>query len=287
MPNRRELGYVSSWNTVAANIDPAYGAATGGTSSSITVSSQAYTLLRFTSSGTLTVTKSGLFDVLVVGGGASGGLRTTLNRGSGGGGGGAVIQQTIYLDANATVTVGAKGIGQTAANNNGIAGTYSAVAQVAAGGGAGGGAGDGKTDGAGSTGGGIDSVAPSAPLAVLIPLGANAGGNGNASTAGGGGGGSTQVGQANVSNVGGAGGTGTDVSTFISGASLFHGAGGGGGSRTDTGGTAGNSTGGNGGSSAAAGSNATATNYGCGGGGGAVTTSGAGADGVVYVRFKV
>jgi hypothetical protein len=41
-----------------------YGTATGGSSSSITVGGQNYTLLTFTSSSTLTVTKAGLFDVL-------------------------------------------------------------------------------------------------------------------------------------------------------------------------------------------------------------------------------
>ena len=43
-----------------------YGVATGGTSSSITVSSQNYTLLTFTSTGTLTVATAGLFDYLIL-----------------------------------------------------------------------------------------------------------------------------------------------------------------------------------------------------------------------------
>ena len=47
-----------------------YGTATGGASSStITVSGVQYTMLTFTSTATLTVTKAGLFDVLLVGGG--------------------------------------------------------------------------------------------------------------------------------------------------------------------------------------------------------------------------
>lgn len=273
-----------------------YGTATGGSSSSITVSGVNYTLLTFTTSGTLTVTKSGLFDVMLVGGGGSGGLRTSTNVGSGGGGGGAVIQQTIYLDANATVTVGAKGAAQTTGNNDGNRGTFSKVANFGAGGGgggAGGGRGDAQTrlDGGGSGGGSFGSTATNneTPGQALVAIGANNGGNGGYTTnlAGGGGGGSTQVGQDNSGNTAGNGGTGTDVSAFISGSALYHGAGGGGGSVSGTGGTAGNSTGGNGGSSSAAGSNATATNYGCGGGGGAVTQGGAGSDGVVYVRFKV
>ena len=292
---RRQLGYVSSWNTVLAGSE--YGIATGGTPSSITVGGEAYTLLTFTASGTLTVTKAGLFDVMVVGGGGSGGRRSTTNVGSGGGGGGAIIQQTIYLDANATVTVGAKGIAVTAANQTGNQGTFTRVNQLCAGGGGGGmgdaGAGlfDRSVDNAGSGGGSFGAVANGAiytPGQAFIAIGANNGGTGGFTTnaAGGGGGGSTQVGQNNSGNTAGDGGTGTDVSTFIGGSALFHGAGGGGLSQTATGGTAGNSTGGNGGSSAGQGSDATATNYGCGGGGGNATSSGAGADGVVYVRFK-
>ena len=42
-----------------------YGAATRGSSSSISVGGQSYTLLTFTSSGTLTVSTAGLFDVLL------------------------------------------------------------------------------------------------------------------------------------------------------------------------------------------------------------------------------
>jgi hypothetical protein len=50
-----------------------YGVATGGTSSSITVSSQTYTLLSFTSDGSLVVVTGGIFDVLAFGGGGGGG----------------------------------------------------------------------------------------------------------------------------------------------------------------------------------------------------------------------
>lgn len=263
-----------------------YGTATGGSSSSITVSGVNYTLLTFTTSGTLTVTKSGLFDCLVVGAGASGGIRSA-DRAAGGGGGGQVLQQTIYLTANETVTIGAKGVGVTVNQTNGNRGTYSAVAQLSAGGGGGGKAQGGVDNAAGSGGGGVGTTTAEGGGLAGSLVGANNGGNGGAgTTAGGGGGGSSQAGQANSSTTGGAGGTGTDVATFISGATLYHGAGGGGASIGGTGGTAGNSTGGNGGSSGA-GSSATATNYGCGGGGGVSTTSGAGADGVVYVRFKV
>ena len=100
----------------------AYGAATGGTSSSITVGGEAYTMLTFTATGTLTVTKAGLFDVLMVGGGGGGSSNGgSFDKGQGGGGGGAVCQGTIYLDANATVTVGAGGSAASPFRQSGIA----------------------------------------------------------------------------------------------------------------------------------------------------------------------
>ena len=84
---RSYLGYVSSQTTDTIVATTGYGVATGGSSSSITVSGQNYTMLTFTATGTLTVSKSGLFDVLMVGGGgggsASGG---SFDKGQGGGG---------------------------------------------------------------------------------------------------------------------------------------------------------------------------------------------------------
>jgi len=91
-----------------------YGVATGGTSSSITVSDVNYTLLTFTGDGTLTVTKSGLFDVLVFGGGGGGSSsQSDQNRPAGGGGAGARTISTVYLDANAAITIGGGGAGGT------------------------------------------------------------------------------------------------------------------------------------------------------------------------------
>jgi hypothetical protein len=87
-----------------------YGIATGGTSSSITVGGLTYTLLTFTSSGTLTVTRAGLFDVLAVGPGGGGG-----DNGRGGGAGGCITQSTVYLTGNETVTIGAGDTNSTAA----------------------------------------------------------------------------------------------------------------------------------------------------------------------------
>jgi hypothetical protein len=64
-----------------------YGVATGGSSSAITVSSQAYTLLSFTSDDNLVVSADGLFDVYLVGGGGGGATSGNAATGAGGGGG--------------------------------------------------------------------------------------------------------------------------------------------------------------------------------------------------------
>jgi len=73
MADRGTMGYVSGNAVQIAYIDQPNGVATGGTSSSITVGGLNYTLLAFTTSGTLTVTKSGLFDFLLFARGGGGG----------------------------------------------------------------------------------------------------------------------------------------------------------------------------------------------------------------------
>ena len=106
----------------------AYGAATGGTSSTITVDGDSYTLLEFTSSSTLTVTKAGVFDVLVVGGGGGGGTAGSLICGAGAAGGYRQFDK-VYFDTNQTVVVGA---GDSV---NGYRGTGSRCGQPFVGGG--------------------------------------------------------------------------------------------------------------------------------------------------------
>ena len=118
MPNRRELGYVSAGSTSTIVATTGYGVATGGTSSSITVSGENYTLLTFTSDANLTVSTGGLFDVYLVGGGGGGG--TSGNASTGGGGGGGLLQQTIYLAAATyAVDIGAGGAANISPNKSG------------------------------------------------------------------------------------------------------------------------------------------------------------------------
>jgi hypothetical protein len=278
MPRTRDTGYISAYPVIVA-YGEVYGVATGGTSSSITVGGQNYTLLTFTSDGTLTVTQAGLFDVLMFGGGGAG---YAYSQGGGGGGAGGIFQQTIYLDSNQTVDVGAGG---AAANNSGFASSIgtrpSAISAV------GGGVGysfsiEGAYMGcsAGSSGGFSNS-----PPTSASNIQGFRGGTSSSSLNGGGGGGTTSEGSAGTGTTGGAGGAGYDVSVFIGGSALLKGAGGGGGASV-TGGAGGSSIGGNG-QGGSSGLTTPAANTASGGGGRGDVNASAGGSGIIYVRFKV
>jgi len=234
---RRQLGYVSSLTTQTM-FASSYGTATGGTSSSITVGGQAYTLLTFTATGTLTVTNAGLFDYVFVGPGGAGGTN-----GRGGGAGGCISQGTVYLSANETITIGAGVAGSTNATRNTERGTSTTNidSEVIAPAGA---FGDG-VGGIGAFGGGSGGNHSS--------VGGTAGGNGSdisawlgqaATTtykAGGGGGGV----DSGVGGAGGLGGGGNGQGTGAATAGAVNSGGGGGGAKS--GGTAGaNNSGGSG-----------------------------------------
>ena len=303
---RSYLGYVSSQTTSVLPVST-YGVATGGTSSSITVDGQAYTLLTFTSSGTLTVSSAGLFDVLLFAGGAGGGPNSAsdTNRSGGGGGAGGALQATVYLSANQTVTIGAGGAGgNSGTENHAKLGSSSSIGSALGISVAGGGTPAyqlsnqslTEPDSGGCGGGGTnytlarlrDGAASMAPSVSGF-----AGGNGANSTAqgqgAGGGGGATAVGSNASTTTGGAGGAGYDVSAFIAGSALYKAGGGGGGGTT--GGAGGSSVGGAGGGAGVAGSSASANTGGGGGGAGYSTganaNGGSGGSGIVYVRFKV
>jgi hypothetical protein len=283
----------SAW----VDLSTGYGVATGGASSSITVGGLNYTLLSFTTTGTLTVTKSGLFDVLAFGGGGAGGViagAAGIFYGGGGGAGG-VQQSTIYIDANQTITIGAGGSGATASlqSSSGLSSTVGTLL-TAVGGGYGSfvdqTGGDRSGPSSGGSGGGAGRY--------LTRTGGSgfqgfAGGTNDGTSPlgnGGGGGGATAVGGNGSVATGGAGGAGQEVNTFIAGSSLFKGGGGGGAGGT-TGGAGGSSVGGAGASGSAVGT-AAAANTGSGGGGAgdngtAQRAGGNGGSGIVYIRFKV
>lgn len=263
-----------------------YGTATGGTA--LPTPPTGYTGMSFTSDGTLTVTKAGLFEVCCVGAGAGG---ATYSSGAGGGGGaGGLVISTIYLAATTyAVTIGAGGTatafsGSAKSARFGKATSLGATPNIyvsATGGNGVENTNDGE--GQGVFGGGAGSLAATTNGGVTNVQGYKGGNAASASTAGGGGG-MTAVGGNGSGATGGAGGAGYDVSTFIGGSALFKCGGGGGGGST-TGGAGGSSVGGAGGS-AGAGASAGA-NTGSGGGGGAANLAGgSGGSGVFFIRTK-
>lgn len=263
---------IGAWGKPAAAGGLSYGIATGGASSSITVSSVPYTLLTFTSDANLVVTKEGKFDVLAFGGGGGGGNSVgssyggvNYTNGGGGGGAGGRVLATLALAAGTyAVTVGAGGAVETKGAESSIGSVLQAVGGGAA-----------QYYGAvGASGGGSNGINGAAPAASMRVLGqgnisGNARGDGGFSANlnyGGGGGGVGAAGSA--SN----GGAGVEVNTFIGGSSLFKGGGGAGYAHN---GGYGSASGGGG-----VGAVGTANS-----GGGGAGTAFAGGSGIVYVRF--
>jgi hypothetical protein len=223
-----------------------------------------YKYITFTASGTLTVTKAGFADVLLIGGGGAG----ARNSAGGGGGGGHLYATDVYLPASTlTVTVGAGGANQGASPAPGQNGRASRLGNYfSPGGGAGGfdvGSGASQGINGGSGGGGAASTNGGAGESGL----GNAGSNGSGGNAGGGGG----AGSTSGNNNGGAG-----LANSITGSSVTRA--GGGAAFTGTGGTGG---GGN------PSTDGTANTGGGGGGWSGSGTQGNGGSGVVIVRVKV
>ena len=248
------------------------------------------------------------------GGGGAGGYRTSVVGQSSGGGGSA--ESRVALSGSYTVTVGAGGAGgtQTTRNTdpttgqNGSDSVFGSITSIAGGGGGVYGAvssarKDGKNGGSGGGGGGGDPGDRGQGGSGTTNQGYGGGisSNGSPYTSGGGGGAAAagQDADAAGSTVGGAGGNG--VSSNIPGSAVTR-AGGGGGSGYNTGsggtgGAGGSGGGGAGGANMGTGSanrgvDASPANSGSGGGGGSWSGStpfigGAGASGVVIVRYDM
>lgn len=272
----------STW----VDLSTGYGVATGGTA--LATPPTGYAGMVFTADGTLTVTKAGLFDVLLYGGGGGGAGNQNFNaRCGGGGGGGGKLESTIYLEATTySVVIGAGGAGGaplTAGTNGGYTGIGSVIALPG-----GGGAPTLSTKGRGSTGGGTWATSGVTSTSLFTPS-TDFGRDGglNSGDYAGGGGGAVGVGGAASGSTGGTGGTGFDIATFTGNASSVKGGGGGGGGAT--GGT-GSGGGANGGGTSVAGFSAAANSAGGGGGGGAGNTTavsgGNGGSGICYIRWK-
>ena len=283
---------------LSVTTSPIFMGATGGTTQDVTVGAQTYRVHTFTSSGTFTVSTVGSFgtvEYLVVGGGGGGGT----NPGGGGGAGGFrtnVVGQTsgrnsgaeASMSVSATsygVTVGGGGgrgnnLGGNTLPTNGGNSSFNGVTSLGGGAGGfywvraglGGGAGGGGLSGAdygnGTAGQGGDGMTGS---------GYRCGGGGGAGTAG------------SVST--GNGGSGLSSTIRGSAGTITICGGGGGGNYYAAPGSGGSGGGGNGdGYSNRAGDG---SQYGAGGGGGFVNAGygdrggGSGAQGVVYIRYRI
>ena len=251
--------------------------ATGGT----VTTANGYTIHRFTSSGTFTLTSPSTLQaqVVVVGGGGGGGFGNC----AGGGGAGTAIFTSAPLSAGSYgVTVGDGGAGGTSgAGGNGTNSLFNGM--TAYGGGGGGGFNAGVSGGSGG-GGAYYGYQGAAGIQ------GGAGGNGNApgvgtNSGGGGGGAGGNGGNANTpSSGGGAGGAG--VTFTVAGTSVLV-AGGGGGGSDSVGGTGGSGIGGVGGYASSGGAATANTGSGGGGGGGGIASppGGAGSAGVVIIAY--
>ena len=249
--------------------------------------------LTFTASGTLTVTKAGFADLLILGGGGGGGGGNNAgsNLSSGAGAGGHLQITNAYLSVGTlTCTVGAGGVASTSFSQAGGTGNASRLdTYYGIGGGAGGpfslNRGGGGGSGGGSGGGASADNASQAGASGVAGQGNNGGAGGplSSTSGGGGGGGSSAVGANASLGTAGAGGAGT--STSLDNVATTR-AGGGGGNGTTAGGAGGSGGGGAGGTGVAAGTAGT-VNTGGGGGGGGGANAGAGGSGLIIVRVAV
>lgn len=282
---RINAGALEVWDG-AAWTSPGVGTleASGGTE----VTSGGYKYHTFTSSGSLTVSKAGLCEVLVISGGGGGAQGGAGGRGGGGGGGGAPINFSgVYLSADShTVTVGAGG----APGNyptQAPSGNKSSIGVVEAPGGGGGGSRHVAGSGGACGGGSGDRGGPGT---VLPGYGFVGGANISITNSGGGGGGWLDAGSPPVSGTGGAGGDGTNAysvwATATSTGDAGYFCGGGGGGASNNGGAGGLGGGGVGGSNNGTDTDAD-VNTGGGGGGEENTTAGNGGSGLVIVRYAI
>ena len=252
-----------------------YGAATGGTA--LPTPPTGFSGMSFTADGTLTVTRAGLFDVLMVGGGAGGGQNTELVAYVGGGGAGAIYTGTVYLAATTySIDVGAGGAAKTdGLPTRLISSDFTSLTATGGGKGAGNYAQNqiGLYAGAGGCGGGGTGNSQAIVYVGATGMQGFNGGNGvtTAGQAGGGGGGASANGSAGSGTVAGQGGTG--LTSSFSGVSTTYAAGGTGGGASGAGrATAGGANTGNGGGA----NNATGSD-----------NSAAGGSGLVIIKFKV
>ena len=273
--------------TPSSTPPPLFMIASGG----VTTTDGDYKVHSFSGSGDFVISSLGsdptygnVYDVLIVAGGGSGARSNAGANSAGGGGAGGMQKLTSQTFASAgtyPAVIGAGGAVRTVFSIGANGGNSSFNGTTSAGGGGGGVFGTAAGNG-GSGGGGAFGSAFGLTLAGFT---GNDGGNSAGQNAGSGGGGKGSTGFGASGNNGGNGGTGQSDS--ITGAAVVYAAGGGG-SQYDVGsrGLGGSSSvGGNAGNAGNPSTNG-AVNTGSGGGGGYGVNSGAGADGIVIIRYK-
>ena len=248
---------LANWGKPAAG-GATYGTATGGTT--LGSPPAGYTVLEFTTDGTLTITKAGLFDYCVIGSGA--GSNRPFN-GGGGGGAGQLIEGTAYFDTDQAIKIGAGSASNSV--NKGISRIGGGIFAMCGGGTNGSGNPSVGASGAGGHGSGSTINGASAFLNTVTGYGGGAGSTTAPNYPGGGGGG---MGGAGSNASGGTGGNaGVGISNSFNGVATTYCRGGFGGQ-------------------ASGGTSNAADNLGN-GGANVLNGNGAGGSGLVLVRFKV
>jgi hypothetical protein len=104
-----DQGAISNWGKTAPSSAVAWGAGTGGTTSTITVGANTYTLHTYTTDSTFVCTKAGKVEIFLVGGGGGAGFNFIgRTYGDSGGSGSGPVQCTMDLVTGTyTIDVGA------------------------------------------------------------------------------------------------------------------------------------------------------------------------------------
>jgi len=275
-----------------------------------------YTVIKFTGSGTFTVTGSRIVNYMMVGGGGGGGggakCASCWGGPGGGGGAGGYLAGTINVTGSIAVVIGAGGTAGRPTGDSSGAGTNGGFSSLTTGGTTitakgGGRGGNGDGGGCGSCTSPVGGIYQSGTAPNIVSdcgsgggagynnvggigtsgQGNNGGNNGYSSPCygSGGGGGSGGVGSAGTSNGGGGnGGAGVKNDILVAGIKVGY-AGGGGGGTYQSGTPGGATDGGGAGALKSAGQAAMPNTGGGGGGGDSGYSGGAGSSGIIIIRY--
>jgi hypothetical protein len=243
---------------------------------------------QFAVSTTISFSKAGYIDFILVAGGGAAGMYNTVG-GAGGGAGGVVMQYGYYVDATSyAASVGIGGLTYSA-NGPGTDGGNSVFAAFTAVGGGGGGttSGIGRS---GGSGGGTSYNYAASPVGTSGTAGqGNAGGGKSQSSCASGGGGWATAAPYNSYGTDRGSNGGDGLGTYFDGTFRAFACGGGAGSTVTTGGLGGSVNGVVYGGTGLLGGSLPAlpTAPGCGGGGNSTYPSGSGSGGMLLIRYKI